>query len=59
MMHAMGFKHEQSRADRDDYLTVDLDQVKEGKKHNLKKFNTINRTPYDLESIMQYSLGVG
>ena len=31
MMHALGFWHEQSRGDRDDFVTIEWDMVKDGK----------------------------
>ncbi|XP_035270568.1 meprin A subunit beta, partial [Anguilla anguilla] len=58
-LHALGFWHEQSRADRDDYVTVVWDQITEGKEHN---FNTYDdavssalNVPYDYGSAMHYS----
>uniref|UniRef100_A0A8C1XQK8 Metalloendopeptidase n=1 Tax=Cyprinus carpio TaxID=7962 RepID=A0A8C1XQK8_CYPCA len=58
-LHALGFWHEQSRSDRDDYVTIVWDQIKEGHEHN---FNLHNETessslgvPYDYGSVMHYS----
>uniref|UniRef100_A0A8C2JZ80 Metalloendopeptidase n=1 Tax=Cyprinus carpio TaxID=7962 RepID=A0A8C2JZ80_CYPCA len=58
-LHALGFWHEQSRSDRDDYVTIMWEQIKEGHKHN---FNLHNETvssslgvPYDYGSVMHYS----
>ncbi|KAF7657548.1 hypothetical protein LDENG_00025690 [Lucifuga dentata] len=58
-LHALGFWHEQSRSDRDDYVTIMWDRISEGKEHN---FNTYNDTtssslgvPYDYSSVMHYS----
>ncbi|GAA6234023.1 meprin A subunit beta isoform X1 [Lates japonicus] len=58
-LHALGFWHEQSRADRDDYVRIMWDRISEGKEHN---FNTYNDTtssslgvPYDYGSMMHYS----
>ncbi|XP_056149215.1 meprin A subunit beta [Lampris incognitus] len=58
-LHALGFWHEQSRSDRDDYVTIRWDHISEGKEHN---FNTYSDTtssslgvPYDYGSMMHYS----
>uniref|UniRef100_A0A3Q3XE61 Metalloendopeptidase n=1 Tax=Mola mola TaxID=94237 RepID=A0A3Q3XE61_MOLML len=58
-LHALGFWHEQSRSDRDDYVKIMWDRISEGKEHN---FNTYNDTtssslgvPYDYGSMMHYS----
>uniref|UniRef100_A0A668A3E3 Metalloendopeptidase n=1 Tax=Myripristis murdjan TaxID=586833 RepID=A0A668A3E3_9TELE len=58
-LHALGFWHEQSRSDRDDYVRIMWDRISEGKEHN---FNTYNDTtssslgvPYDYGSMMHYS----
>ncbi|XP_076000875.1 meprin A subunit beta-like [Genypterus blacodes] len=58
-LHALGFWHEQSRSDRDDYVTIMWDRISEGREHN---FNTYNDTtssslgvPYDYGSMMHYS----
>ncbi|XP_029965611.1 meprin A subunit alpha-like [Salarias fasciatus] len=58
LLHALGFYHEQSRTDRDDYVNIWLDQVEEGKEHNFNKYEdtfiTDQNTAYDYESIMHY-----
>uniref|UniRef100_A0A8C2WFY1 Metalloendopeptidase n=1 Tax=Cyclopterus lumpus TaxID=8103 RepID=A0A8C2WFY1_CYCLU len=58
-LHALGFWHEQSRADRDDYVNIMWDRISQGKEHN---FNTYDDTtssslgvPYDYGSMMHYS----
>ncbi|XP_035284307.1 meprin A subunit beta-like [Anguilla anguilla] len=58
-LHALGFWHEQSRADRDDYVNIMWDRISEGREHN---FNTYDDTtssalnvPYDYGSMMHYS----
>ncbi|XP_015241270.1 PREDICTED: meprin A subunit beta-like [Cyprinodon variegatus] len=58
-LHALGFWHEQSRADRDDYVDIIWDQIESGKEHN---FNTYDDSvssalgvPYDYGSVMHYS----
>uniref|UniRef100_A0A665V0V4 Meprin A subunit n=1 Tax=Echeneis naucrates TaxID=173247 RepID=A0A665V0V4_ECHNA len=58
VLHALGFYHEQSRSDRDDYVKIWWDQIEEGKQHNFNKYEddfvTDLNTPYDYESIMHY-----
>uniref|UniRef100_A0A3Q0RZB8 Metalloendopeptidase n=1 Tax=Amphilophus citrinellus TaxID=61819 RepID=A0A3Q0RZB8_AMPCI len=58
LLHALGFYHEQSRMDRDDYVNIWLDQVTPGLEHNFNKYNddyiTDQNTAYDYESIMHY-----
>ncbi|XP_072249989.1 meprin A subunit beta-like [Leuresthes tenuis] len=59
ILHALGFYHEQSRFDRDNFVTVVLDNVLEGKKHNFRKVgsdeSTTHGVPYDYWSVMHYS----
>ena len=56
--HAIGFWHEQSRPDRDNYVTVNLQNIREGKLHNFNKRNykQVNSqgSGYDYGSIMHY-----
>lgn len=57
--HALGFWHEQSRPDRDTYVTIMWDNIKEANKHNFNKYgdsaiDSLN-VPYDYGSIMHYS----
>ncbi|KAH9510299.1 Zinc metalloproteinase nas-30 [Bulinus truncatus] len=56
--HAIGFWHEQSRPDRDDFVTYIEDNVKRGEEFNFKRENwgDIDNfgVPYDVGSIMHY-----
>ncbi|XP_061228285.1 meprin A subunit alpha isoform X2 [Neopsephotus bourkii] len=58
VLHALGFYHEQSRTDRDDYVTIWWDEIIEGREHNFVKYDdssiTDLNTPYDYESLMHY-----
>ncbi|XP_052442205.1 meprin A subunit beta-like isoform X3 [Carassius gibelio] len=58
-LHALGFWHEQSRSDRDDYVTIMWDQIQEGKEHNFNSYNETESSslgvPYDYGSVMHYS----
>lgn len=58
LLHALGFYHEQSRSDRDDYVVIHWDQILEGREHNFNKYEddfiTDLNTPYDYESVMHY-----
>ena len=55
--HAVGFFHEQTRNDRDDFVTINWSNIGQGHKHNFEKYSiaTGNDTgPYDFSSIMHY-----
>ncbi|TRY99643.1 hypothetical protein DNTS_000105, partial [Danionella cerebrum] len=55
LIHAMGFVHEQSRADRDKYVSVMWSNIWKDKLRNFEKFKTNNLgTPYDYSSIMHF-----
>jgi len=57
LMHAMGFYHEQSRKDRDEYVDIKFENIEEGKQHNFKKVDDINALTigeYDYCSLMHY-----
>lgn len=64
MMHALGFYHEQSRDDRDRYVTINGSNIISGKSHNFRKYNQSwyhrfwpegrNMGNYDYGSIMHY-----
>ncbi|KAM7423543.1 hypothetical protein PAMA_000070 [Pampus argenteus] len=56
LLHALGFNHEQTRSDRDNYIMVYWDNIIDDMKYNFDKINTLNQgTPYDYNSVMQYS----
>ncbi|XP_035204705.1 zinc metalloproteinase nas-13-like [Stegodyphus dumicola] len=57
-MHAVGFWHEQSRADRDDFVSILWENIQPGQTHNFAKY-TDGRLHhlgerYDYDSIMHY-----
>jgi len=56
--HALGFFHEQSRPDRDKFVTILWGNIQENAKHNFNKYGrgTIDSlgTPYDYGSLMHY-----
>ncbi|XP_028292412.1 high choriolytic enzyme 1-like isoform X1 [Gouania willdenowi] len=54
-MHALGFVHEQSRSDRDHYVTIVWKNVMRDYMHNFRKQVTNNlNSPYDYNSVMHY-----
>ena len=61
--HAIGFYHEQTRPDRDNYVTIHLDNVKPASRFNFNKYPSdyinVYDVPYDYRSIMHYGQKVG
>ncbi|MBL8958123.1 MAG: FG-GAP repeat protein [Myxococcaceae bacterium] len=56
IMHALGVKHEQSRADRDNHITYHPECVDEGRSGNFSVYASgLLLTPFDFDSIMLYS----
>lgn len=58
--HAMGLFHEQSRSDRDNYITILWDNIKPDRRHNFQTFAELgydgtNIGTFDFNSIMLYS----
>ena len=57
--HALGLWHEQSRPDRDSYVTILWDNIKQTKRHNFRKridkVIDYQGTGYDYGSVMHYS----
>ena len=54
--HALGFFHEQSRSDRDDYVLILEDNIQEEGLKDFKKRETLTyNVPYDYGSIMHYT----
>ncbi|XP_064459114.1 zinc metalloproteinase nas-4-like [Ornithodoros turicata] len=58
MMHAVGFYHEQSRADRDRYVTVFWHNIQQGMSFNFARYSLEDiqhlGERYDYDSIMHY-----
>jgi len=56
--HALGFHHEQSRPDRDQYVEIVWDNINSDNKHNFRKYSHSSidslGSPYDYGSIMHY-----
>ncbi|RXG61547.1 Zinc metalloproteinase nas-4 [Armadillidium vulgare] len=59
MYHALGFFHEQSRTDRDDFVNINWDNIEEGMETNFNLYgpDVTNdfSTDYDYGSLMHYS----
>ncbi|XP_043597695.1 hatching enzyme 1.2 [Bombus pyrosoma] len=59
LMHALGFYHQQSAADRDEWVTINWENIKPGKEHNFNKYDNGTVTDYgigyDYTSVMHYS----
>ena len=60
--HAIGFWHEHVRADRDDYVTVNMSYVIPSRRHNYEKLDAglvkNKDVPYDVGSLMHYTATV-
>lgn len=55
MMHALGFRHEHVRHDRDDYIIIFWGNIRPGRESNFqKRSNDFSVGPYDYDSIMHY-----
>jgi len=59
LMHTLGFLHEQSRPDRDDYITVLYENIKPGKYSAFRKYEQYEvdsfNSPFDIDSVMMYN----
>lgn len=59
MIHAIGFYHEQSRTDRDNYVTIQWDNIPSALQSNFGMYNhsVIDPlgVPYDFASLMHYN----
>uniref|UniRef100_A0AAY5KMH6 Metalloendopeptidase n=2 Tax=Esox lucius TaxID=8010 RepID=A0AAY5KMH6_ESOLU len=54
-LHALGFQHEQTRSDRDDYVVINWSNIDPDNSFNFDKTQTNNlNTPYDYGSVMHY-----
>ncbi|XOZ34536.1 M12 family metallopeptidase [Halomonadaceae bacterium KBTZ08] len=54
LVHALGHFHEQSREDRDQYVTIQWNNIKDGRESQFRIQNEQNIGPYDYSSIMHY-----
>merc|ERR1712025_1503799 len=58
-LHVVGLQHTQGRSDRDDYIKILWDNIKEEKHFQFKKYGpdvvTHFNLPYDYDSIMHYT----
>lgn len=57
-IHALGFQHENSRKDRDLYLTINEENIESGMEENFKPRSIEHKiygTKYNLESVMHFS----
>lgn len=59
LLHALGFHHQQSAADRDEYVRIHWRNIRSGTENNFRKFGSGRVTdfdvPYDYTSVMHYS----
>ncbi|XP_052410117.1 meprin A subunit beta-like [Carassius gibelio] len=57
-LHALGLNHEQTRYDRDDYVTIKYENIRKGYESKLnkhsEKVSSTQETPYDYYSVMHF-----
>ncbi|OQV16739.1 putative Zinc metalloproteinase nas-4 [Hypsibius exemplaris] len=55
LMHSLGFYHEQARSDRDNYVDISWDHIREDGKDQFFSYNfNTDDYPYDFGSVMHY-----
>ncbi|KAI3364448.1 hypothetical protein L3Q82_011236 [Scortum barcoo] len=55
LLHALGFYHEHTRSDRDQYIRINWENIDKSVLYNFDKQDTNNlNTPYDYSSVMHY-----
>ncbi|KAM4712522.1 low choriolytic enzyme-like [Anableps anableps] len=54
LLHALGFYHEHTHSDCDQYVKIHWENIKEYYLKNFRKMDTDNLTPYDYSSVTQY-----
>uniref|UniRef100_A0A7M5WZJ0 Metalloendopeptidase n=1 Tax=Clytia hemisphaerica TaxID=252671 RepID=A0A7M5WZJ0_9CNID len=58
MLHCMGFSHEQSRSDRDEYVTINWSNIIANRERNFQKVSNMmdgsKETDYDYGSVLHY-----
>ena len=56
LLHIVGFQHEQSRSDRDEYVDIVMDNIvqQQAMQKNFNRHDTKNLVIYDYNSVMQY-----
>ncbi|XP_055344966.1 astacin-like metalloprotease toxin 2 [Paramacrobiotus metropolitanus] len=64
-LHVLGFLHEHTRPDRDNYVNINWENIPEGFEHNYRKRGdddvTVSGLPYDFSSLMhgeEYAYGL-
>ena len=59
MGHAIGFQHEQTRPDRNAFVTINSANIQSGVEYNFRQYSTNQvgtfNIPYDYSSVMHYS----
>jgi len=54
IMHALGFAHEQSRPDRDQFVKINWENIVKNAENNFYKFVGTVESTYDYDSLMHY-----